>query len=105
MFRIRELCDGTTDPNLGPICGRPFGFSFNLVTGFLYLVDVFLGLFKVGTEGGNATLVANSAGGVPFHFLNGVDVDQFTGDVYFTDASQTIDIRYVISSWKKVPKS
>ncbi|CDP12401.1 unnamed protein product [Coffea canephora] len=102
--RTRELCDVTTDPNLGPICGWPFGFSFNVVTGFLYVVDVFLGLSKVGTEGGNATLIANSAGGVPFQFLNGVDVDQFTGDVYFTDASQTIDIRN-ITSGNYVPDS
>ncbi|XP_027158390.1 protein STRICTOSIDINE SYNTHASE-LIKE 11-like [Coffea eugenioides] len=93
---VYELCDDVTDPNLGPTCGRPFGFSFNNFNGVLYIVDAFLGLFKVGPEGGLATLIAKSAGGVPFKFLNGIDVDQLTGDVYLTDASQTFDLRNVI---------
>ncbi|GMP33164.1 hypothetical protein CsSME_00006607 [Camellia sinensis var. sinensis] len=30
--RTKELCDGTTDPDLGPICRRPPGLSFNYAT-------------------------------------------------------------------------
>ncbi|KAL3498645.1 hypothetical protein ACH5RR_041377 [Cinchona calisaya] len=95
--RNKQLCDGTTDPNLGPTCGRPLGFSFNTKTGLLYIVDTFLGLFKVGPEGGPATLLANSAGGVRFNFLNGVDVAPITGEVVFTDASLVVDFRSVNS--------
>jgi sugar lactone lactonase YvrE len=32
-------------------------------------------------------VVATKADGVPFNFTNDVDVDQATGDVYFTDSS------------------
>ena len=96
-FRTNELYDGVIDPNLGPTCGRPFRFSFNNFNGVLYIVDAFLGLFKVGPEGGLATLIAKSAGAVPFKFLNGIDVDQLIGDVYLTDASQTFDLRYIIN--------
>lgn len=75
---------------MGPTCGRPFGFSFNVLTGVLYIIDAFLGLFKVGPGGGLATLVANSAGGVKFNFLTGVDVDPLTGAVYITDGSLSL---------------
>ncbi|CAI9112859.1 OLC1v1013359C1 [Oldenlandia corymbosa var. corymbosa] len=91
--RSKNLCDGTKDLNLGPKCGRPFGFSFNTITGVLYIVDAYLGLFKVGPNGGQATLLANSANGVPFKFLTGIDVDIPTGLVYFTDASTTYSLK------------
>ena len=38
--------------------------------------------------------VATEAGGELFNFLNGLDVDQRTGDVYFTDSSTTYSRRY-----------
>ncbi|KAL3512332.1 hypothetical protein ACH5RR_025051 [Cinchona calisaya] len=94
--RNKTLCDGVSDINLGPICGRIFGISFDSVTGDLYLADTFHGLFVVGPKGGQATLIANSAGGVRFNFLSGVDVNPITREVYFTDASQTFDLRNVI---------
>lgn len=96
--RTKELCDGVTDVNLGRTCGRPLGFSFNSLTGVLYIMDAFTGLYQLGPQGGQATLIANSAGGVSFNFPNGVDVDQVTGDVYITDASLTFDLRYVFNS-------
>jgi sugar lactone lactonase YvrE len=46
-----------------------------------------MGLMRVGPAGGVAEVVAVEAGGVPFNFTNGVDIDQATGDVYFTDSS------------------
>ncbi|TVU08197.1 hypothetical protein EJB05_41589, partial [Eragrostis curvula] len=43
---------------------------------------------RVGLRGGEAEVLATKADdGKPFHFVNGLDVDQATGDVYFTDSS------------------
>ncbi|KAF2927633.1 hypothetical protein DAI22_06g219200 [Oryza sativa Japonica Group] len=46
-----------------------------------------MGLMRVGPKGGEATVLAMKADGVPLRFTNGVDIDQVTGDVYFTDSS------------------
>lgn len=92
--RSKAVCDGTTDPNSGPTCGRPLGVGFNNLTGQLYIADAYSGLLVVGSNGGLATPVATTAEGVPFRFLNGLDVDQLTGDVYFTDASSVYELRY-----------
>ncbi|XP_044981076.1 protein STRICTOSIDINE SYNTHASE-LIKE 10-like [Hordeum vulgare subsp. vulgare] len=59
------------------------------MSGDLYVADAYLGLMRVPAQGGLAEVVATEAGGVPFNFLNGLDVDQETGDVYFTDSSTT----------------
>ncbi|CAL4899730.1 unnamed protein product [Urochloa decumbens] len=71
------------------VCGRPLGLQFHARTGDLYIADAYLGLMKVGPGGGEATVLAADAGdgGKPFTFVNGIDVDQATGDVYFTDSS------------------
>lgn len=76
-------------------CGRPLGLQFHRASGDMYIADAYLGLMRVGRRGGLAEVVATGAGGVPFNFLNGVDVDQETGDVYFTDSSTTYQRRYV----------
>lgn len=55
----------------------------------LYVADAYLGLLRVPARGGLAEVVATEAAGEPFNFLNGLDVDQRTGDVYFTDSSNT----------------
>ncbi|KAL3512327.1 hypothetical protein ACH5RR_025044 [Cinchona calisaya] len=94
--RTKQLCDGTTNVTLGPTCGRPLGFSFNTLTGVLFIVDTFLGLFAVGPNGGRATLLSDSAGGVRFNFLTGIDVAPITGEVVFTDGSLNFDFRNVI---------
>ncbi|CAL5093837.1 unnamed protein product [Urochloa decumbens] len=71
----------------GPYAGVSDGSI--LKTGDLYIADAYLGLMKVGPGGGEATVLAADAGdgGKPFTFVNGIDVDQATGDVYFTDSS------------------
>ncbi|CAL5004191.1 unnamed protein product [Urochloa decumbens] len=70
-------------------CGRPLGLRFHNNSGNLYIADAYMGLMRVGPKGGEATVLATEAGGVPLRFTNGVDVDQITGDVYFTDSSTT----------------
>ncbi|KAL5206649.1 hypothetical protein ABZP36_034858 [Zizania latifolia] len=71
------------------VCGRPLGLQFHHASGDLYYADAYLGLMRVPSRGGMAEVVATEAAGVPFTFLNGLDVDQSTGDVYFTDSSTT----------------
>jgi sugar lactone lactonase YvrE len=69
-------------------CGRPLGLQFHRATGDLYFADAYLGLMRVHRRGGLAQAVATrDAGGAPLNFANGVDVDQETGHVYFTDSS------------------
>ncbi|KAL5751409.1 hypothetical protein ACOSP7_026012 [Xanthoceras sorbifolium] len=71
----------------GQICGRPLGLGIHTSTGKIYIADAYTGLLVVGRNGGLATQLATTANGVPFCFLDGLDVDQLIGDVYFTDAS------------------
>lgn len=59
----------------------------------MYIADAYSGLFVAGTNGRLATKLATSAEGVPFCFLNGLDVDPLSGLVYFTDFSTTIQLR------------
>ncbi|CAL4905802.1 unnamed protein product [Urochloa decumbens] len=68
-------------------CGRPLGLRFHYESGNLYIADAYKGLMRVGPGGGEAKVLVNKADGVPLRFTNGVDVDQVTGDVYFTDSS------------------
>lgn len=68
-------------------CGRPLGLRFHNKTGDLYVADAYFGLFKVGPNGGLMSELASGAEGVPFTFTNGLDIDQETGVVYFTDSS------------------
>ncbi|KAF7033422.1 hypothetical protein CFC21_044522 [Triticum aestivum] len=42
---------------------------------------------RVAPGGGEATVLVNQVDGYPLRFTNGVDVDQVTGKVYFTDSS------------------
>ena len=37
------------------------------------------------------TVLVNEVDGMPLRFTNGVDVDQTTGQVYFTDSSMNFD--------------
>ncbi|PAN05121.1 hypothetical protein PAHAL_1G116300 [Panicum hallii] len=70
-------------------CGRPLGLRFHVNSGNLYIADAYMGLMRVGPDGGEARVLATEAGGAPLRFTNGVDIDQVTGDVYFTDSSTT----------------
>ncbi|CAO2203145.1 unnamed protein product [Urochloa humidicola] len=68
-------------------CGRPLGLRFHYESGNLYIADAYKGLMRVGPGGGEATVLVTKADGVPLRFTNGVDVDQVTGEVFFTDSS------------------
>ncbi|KAF2308229.1 hypothetical protein GH714_037149 [Hevea brasiliensis] len=75
----RAGCERSYDHyQVEPICGRPLG--------------------------GLATTIATLADGIPFRFTNGLDIDQSSGTVYFTDSSsvyQRRDYIYVILSGDK----
>ncbi|CAA6662832.1 unnamed protein product [Spirodela intermedia] len=77
------------------VCGRPLGLRFHKKTGELYIADAYLGLLKVGTEGGLATPLATEAEGMPFKFTNDLDVDG-EGNVYFTDTSTNYERRHFL---------
>lgn len=87
LWRTKAVCDGTRDLRMGPKCGRPLGLGFNHRTSELYIADAYYGLCKVGVEGGLATQVAINAQGLPLKWTDGIDVDQTTQIVYFTDVS------------------
>ncbi|RWR77043.1 protein STRICTOSIDINE SYNTHASE-LIKE 10-like protein [Cinnamomum micranthum f. kanehirae] len=91
--RNKEECNGTNDSELEDTCGRPLGLRFNKATGDLYIVDAYFGLLVVGRHGGLAAQLATSAEGAPFHFTNGVDIDQTSRLIYFTDSSTAFQRR------------
>ncbi|KAL6878438.1 hypothetical protein ACP4OV_012608 [Aristida adscensionis] len=95
-YRNIPLCTASAAPSedTESICGRPLGLQFFAKTGDLYIADAYLGLMKVGPDGGEAEVLATQADGSPFHFVNGLDVDQATGDVYFSDSSATYPRRF-----------
>lgn len=69
-----------------PVCGRPLGLRFHKETGELWIADAYMGLMKVGPEGGQAEVVLNEIDGVRMKFTNDLDFDE-DGNVYFTDSS------------------
>lgn len=90
MVFSRQECEGPHDHEaMEHICGRPLGLVFKHDSGDLYIADAYKGLLVVGPQGGGSAgrTVAAQADGVPFGFTNGLDIDQFTGVVYFTDSS------------------
>nr|GEU90269.1 protein strictosidine synthase-like 11-like [Tanacetum cinerariifolium] len=86
----KELCDGTNDLDLGPICGRPLALSFDYRTSDIYITDAFFGLLVVGFNGGLATQLSSG-----YKYLSGIDVESYSRHVYMTDASLTYDIRNI----------
>ncbi|RAL39989.1 hypothetical protein DM860_008129 [Cuscuta australis] len=99
--RNRALCDRTTDPNSEPLCGRPLGLKFDRATCDLYIADAYFGLLRVGPAGGVAEHLAGSAEGVPFRLTNGLDIDERTGTVYFTDSSAVFQRREYLKSFNR----
>lgn len=85
-----EVCAPKTSlaPNFAfeHVCGRPLGLRFHKETGDLWIADAYLGILKVGPEGGHAEVVLNEIEGVPMKFLNDLDFDD-EGNLYFTDSS------------------
>ena len=80
---------------MGPKCGRPLGLEFYYLKNELFVVDAYQGLLVVGPQGGVATQLATGAEGIPFKSLNGLDIDQFSGNVYFTEGSTRFSLRYL----------
>ncbi|XP_050236451.1 protein STRICTOSIDINE SYNTHASE-LIKE 12-like [Mercurialis annua] len=90
--RSKAVCDGNPDPNLGNVCGRPLGIQFLRSTGQLFIADAYLGLLVAGTNGRLATSIATVAEGLPIRFADGLDVDQLSATVFFTDATATFKL-------------
>ncbi|GLT28725.1 hypothetical protein SLA2020_036350 [Shorea laevis] len=94
----REGCEGAHDHHQTEhICGRPLGMCFNERTGELYIADAYLGLRKVGPEGGVSTPIATHAQGATIGFTNGLDINHSDGTIYFTDSSSLHQRRNYIS--------
>ncbi|CAL5431133.1 unnamed protein product [Camellia sinensis] len=94
----RDGCEGSHDhEQMEHICGRPLGLRFDQRSGHLYIADAYMGLAVVGPAGGLATKVSTEAQGIPFGFTNGLDIDQRSGVVYFTDSSWCYRRRNYIS--------
>lgn len=74
-------------PEMEHVCGRPLGLRFHSETGDLYIADSYLGLQKVGPDGGLATKILVEAENKPFQFLNDLDIDEKHNLIYFTDTS------------------
>ncbi|KAE8281254.1 Adipocyte plasma membrane-associated protein BSCv [Larimichthys crocea] len=88
-------CGSSTDYE--PVCGRPHSVRLDR-RGQLIVADSYFGLHSVDPRTGEKTLlVSNSqgAGGVPFAFLNGLEISSQTGIIYFTDSSSRWGRRHV----------
>ncbi|KAF7827717.1 protein STRICTOSIDINE SYNTHASE-LIKE 10-like [Senna tora] len=96
--RNRTICDGSTDPNKEPICGRPLGLKFETKTCNLYIADAYFGLLMVGPNGGvPKTIPISAADALPLKYLNGIDVDDQTGILYLSQSSTVYERREVQS--------
>uniref|UniRef100_A0A3P9KDV7 Zgc:194209 n=1 Tax=Oryzias latipes TaxID=8090 RepID=A0A3P9KDV7_ORYLA len=88
-------CGFSTDYE--PVCGRPHGLRMDRHNR-LIVADSYLGLFAVDPQTGEKTLLrpnAEGADGVPFAFLNGLEISAQTGTIYFTDSSSRWGRRHV----------
>ncbi|KAE8716122.1 hypothetical protein F3Y22_tig00110156pilonHSYRG00423 [Hibiscus syriacus] len=94
----KKVCDGATNIDLEPTCGRPLGLKFNRKTCDLYIADAYFGLLAVGPNGGKARQLVASAEGIPFKLTNALDIDTDTGMIYFTDSSNTFQRRHIFLS-------
>ncbi|CAH8392835.1 unnamed protein product [Eruca vesicaria subsp. sativa] len=95
----REGCEGPHEhQRTEHVCGRPLGLAFEKSTGDLYIADAYMGLLKVGREGGlaNQVLTRQLDESISLGFTNSVDIDQQTGVVYFTDSSSVYQRRNYI---------
>eukprot|EP00066_Takifugu_rubripes_P022261 XP_011611527.1 PREDICTED: adipocyte plasma membrane-associated protein-like [Takifugu rubripes] len=88
-------CGSSTDYE--PVCGRPHGVRLDR-HGQLIVADSYFGLHSVNPQTGEKTVLVSSsqgAGGVPFGFLNGLEISSQTGMIYFTDSSSRWGRRHV----------
>ncbi|WOK96809.1 protein STRICTOSIDINE SYNTHASE-LIKE 10 [Canna indica] len=95
---LANTCKGSRDPKKEHVCGRPLGLQFNKKKGDLYVADAYFGLMKVGPGDEFAAPVAAGTHGVPFRFTNGLDIDEGSGAVYFTDSSKRFQRREFTSA-------
>ncbi|KAB5551710.1 hypothetical protein DKX38_009021 [Salix brachista] len=94
----RDGCGGPHDHHQTEhICGRPLGLCFDETHGDLYIADAYMGLLRVGPQGGLATKIVTHAHGSPLRFTNSLDIDQSSGAVYFTDSSSQYQRRHYLS--------
>ncbi|XP_011027270.1 PREDICTED: strictosidine synthase 3-like isoform X1 [Populus euphratica] len=94
----RDGCGGPQDhQQTEHICGRPLGLCFDETHGDLYIADAYMGLLRVGAQGGLATKIVTHAQGIPLSFTNGLDIDQSNGAIYFTDSSSQYQRRHYLS--------
>ena len=95
VYANRNGCEGPHDHTATEdVCGRPLGLCCNKKTNDLYIADAYMGLHVVGPDGGLTTQLTSEAEGVPFKFTNSLDIDETTGDIYFTDSSSVYPRRY-----------
>ncbi|XP_058107817.1 protein STRICTOSIDINE SYNTHASE-LIKE 10-like [Magnolia sinica] len=94
----RKECEGSQNPGLEHVCGRPLGLRFDGKTGNLYIADAYYGLLMVGPSGGSAVQLATHANGIPFRFTNDLEIDNESGAVYFTDSSARFHRRHFLST-------
>lgn len=80
-------------PELEEACGRPLGLGFHNRTQEWYIVDAYQGIVKVPSSGGRPTVVVASVQCRPFRFLDALDIDPFTGIIYFTEASSRYQLK------------
>ncbi|KAG5242568.1 strictosidine synthase [Salix suchowensis] len=94
----RDGCGGPHDHHQTEhICGRPLGLCFDETHGDLYIADAYMGLLRVGPQGGLATKIVTHAQGIPLRFTNSLDIDQSSGAIYFTDSSSQYQRRHYLS--------
>ncbi|KAK1388043.1 putative alkaloid synthase/Surface mucin Hemomucin [Heracleum sosnowskyi] len=101
-LRNNANSDDRNETKLGQVPCRPLGVAINYNNDDLYITDAICGLAVVGSNGGVATTIANSANGTPFLFLDSIDIDPQTQTVYFTDAGtifqKTLNVAEILSS-------
>jgi sugar lactone lactonase YvrE len=80
---VRILADGSVE-EFANTAGRPLGLEFD-AGGRLIVADAWKGLLSI-SSGGQVSVLATEAEGVPFGFTDDVDVAR-NGIIYFSDAS------------------
>uniref|UniRef100_N1R526 Adipocyte plasma membrane-associated protein n=1 Tax=Aegilops tauschii TaxID=37682 RepID=N1R526_AEGTA len=92
-----DSCRGSQDPMKEHECGRPLGLKFNNKTGELYVADSYFGLRVVSPGDNVSRLIGPGQPGRPYSFANGVEIDQETGVVYFTETSTRFQRRQFLN--------
>ncbi|XP_072257407.1 adipocyte plasma membrane-associated protein-like [Pyxicephalus adspersus] len=88
ITQMGKNMSGCGTPEYEPVCGRPHGVRLDR-DGYLIVADSYFGLFRVHPQTGEKELLLTSkegVDGVPFGFLNGLELSQ-NGTIFFTDSS------------------